>query len=258
MLGNGRALDLVRARAESRPVSHCVRADRRAVGEVSWRRVGADAALEVVSVSAVRHPIFARVFDRIGPMMENEVAQHRAALLAGLSGRVLEIGAGNGMNFRHYPEEVEEVVALEPESYLREKAEQAARHARVPVTVRNAVAASLPLEDGSCDAAVASLVLCSVPDPLRALGELRRVLRRDGELRFFEHVRSDRPRAARLQTGLDRSGIWPRAAGGCHCARDTVAMIEAAGFGIEQIRSLDVGPSWMHTNPHVLGVARAP
>jgi ubiquinone/menaquinone biosynthesis C-methylase UbiE len=211
-----------------------------------------------MSASAVRHPIFARVFDRMSPMMENEVGRHRSALLVGLSGRVLEIGAGNGMNFRHYPASVTEVVALEPESYLRAKAEQAARRAPVPVTVRNGVAAPLALDDGGFDAAVASLVLCSVPDPLRALSELRRVLRRNGELRFLEHVRSDRPRAARLQQRLDRSGIWPRAAGGCHCARDTVAMIDAAGFHIEQIRSVDVGPSWMHTNPHVLGVARAP
>ncbi|HEV7806202.1 MAG TPA: class I SAM-dependent methyltransferase [Solirubrobacteraceae bacterium] len=221
------------------------------------RLVDADAELDAMSASAVRHPIFARVFDRLGPMMEKEVGRHRAALLSGLSGRVLEIGAGNGMNFRHYPAEVTEVVALEPESYLRQKAEQAARLAPVPVTVRDGVAAPLPLEAAGFDAAVATLVLCTVPDPMLALSELRRVLRSDGELRFFEHVRSDRPRAARLQARLDRSGIWPRAAGGCHCARDTVATIEAAGFRIEQIRRLDVGPSWMHTNPHVLGVARA-
>jgi ubiquinone/menaquinone biosynthesis C-methylase UbiE len=210
------------------------------------------------AASPVRHPIFARFFDRLSRLMEREVGEHRQELLAGLSGRVVEIGAGNGMNFQHYPTSVEEVVALEPEAYLRDKAEQTARDAPVRVTVRDGLADPLPLRDREFDAAIASLVLCTVPDPGRALAELRRVLKRGGELRFLEHVRSERPRKARLQDRLDRSGIWPRVGGGCHCARDTLAAIEAAGFHIEQSRSLDFGPSWVITNPHVLGVACAP
>jgi ubiquinone/menaquinone biosynthesis C-methylase UbiE len=208
--------------------------------------------------SPVRHPIFARFFDRLSRLMEREVAQHRHELLAGLSGRVVEVGAGNGMNFQHYPSTVEEVVALEPEAYLRDKAEETARDAPVRVTVRDGLADPLPLQDGDFDAAIASLVLCTVPDPGRALGELRRVLKPGGELRFLEHVRSERPRKARLQDRLDRSGIWPRVGGGCHCARNTVAAIEAAGFDIERVESLEFGPSWIITNPHVLGSARAP
>lgn len=210
------------------------------------------------NASPVRHPIFARFFDRLSRLMEREVGEHRQELLAGLSGRVVEVGAGNGMNFQHYPARVEEVVALEPEAYLRDKAEQAARDAPVRVTVRDGLADPLPLQDREFDAAIASLVLCTVPDPGRALAELRRVLKPGGELRFLEHVRSERPRKARLQERLDRSGIWPRVGGGCHCARDTVAAIEAAGFHIERSRSLDFGPSWVITNPHILGVARAP
>jgi ubiquinone/menaquinone biosynthesis C-methylase UbiE len=208
--------------------------------------------------SSVRHPIFARFFDRLSRLMEREVGEHRQELLAGLSGRVLEIGAGNGMNFQHYPATVEEVVALEPEAYLRAKADAAARDARVPVTVRDGVADPLPLQDDSFDAAIASLVLCTVPDPGSALGELQRVLKPGGELRFLEHVRSDRPRKARIQAWLDRSGIWPRVGGGCHCARDTVGAIDAAGFQIKRVQRIDVGPSWIVTNPHVLGVARTP
>jgi ubiquinone/menaquinone biosynthesis C-methylase UbiE len=206
----------------------------------------------------VRHPIFARFFDRLSRLMEKEVGEHRQELLAGLSGRVVEIGAGNGMNFQYYPDTVEEVVALEPEAYLRAKAKDAAGDAPVPVSVRDGVVDALLLEDEAFDAAIASLVLCTVPDPRSALGELRRVLKPGGELRFLEHVRSDRPRKARIQERLDRSGIWPRVGGGCHCARDTVAAIEAAGFQVDRLRSLDFGPSWVITNPHVLGAARTP
>jgi ubiquinone/menaquinone biosynthesis C-methylase UbiE len=205
----------------------------------------------------VRHPLFARFFTQFSKLMERDLGEYRAELLAGLSGRVLEVGAGNGMNFRHYPATIDEVVALEPEPYMRGKAEEAAASAPVPVDVRAASAYPLPVEDQSFDAAVTSLVLCSVPEPQLALAELRRVLKPGGELRFMEHVRSDLPRKARVQHWADRSGVWPRIAGGCHCARDSGAAIEAAGFRIEQVRSFGLGPAWGITYPHVLGRARA-
>ena len=208
-------------------------------------------------MATVRHPIFARFYERLSRLMEREVGAHRDELLAGLSGRVLEIGAGNGMNFSHYPSAVEEVVALEPEAYLRERAERAALDAPVRVSVGADAAYPLPLEAASADAAVASLVLCTVPDPASALAEMRRVLKPGAELRFMEHVRSDHARKARLQERLDRWGIWPRLGGGCHCARDTVSAIEAAGFRVERLRRFNLGPAWIITNPHVLGVARA-
>ena len=207
--------------------------------------------------SEVRHPVFARFFDRLSRLMEKEAGEHRDELLAGLSGRVVEIGAGNGMNFRHYPPTVHEVVALEPEAYLRAKAEHAALDAPVRISVRGGVAEPLPFEDHSFDAAIASLVLCTVPDPGRALSEAKRVLKPGGELRFLEHVRSDRPRKARLQEWLDNAGVQPRIAGGCHCARDTVRAIDAAGFRIERVRGFALGPSWLYTNPHVIGVGRS-
>lgn len=208
-----------------------------------------------VSTTAVRHPIFARLFDRLSGVMERDLGEHREELLAGLSGRVVEIGAGNGMNFAHYPATVDEVVALEPEAYLRAKAEQAASRAAVPVAVRAGVADALPFEAAVFDAAVASLVLCSVSDPAAALVELRRVLKPGGELRFMEHVRSEHPGKARVQRWSDRSGLWPRLAGGCHCDRDTVAVMTAAGFHIAHVGRYDIGPSWILTNPHVRGVA---
>jgi SAM-dependent methyltransferase len=204
----------------------------------------------------VHHPIFARVFDRLSGSMEKEVGVHRDELVAGLSGRVVEIGAGNGMNFGHYPHTVTQILAFEPEDYLREKARDAARGAPVPVTVEDAPAYPLPLDDGAVDAAVASLVLCSVPDPVAAVAELRRVVRPGGELRFLEHVRSSRPRKARMQQALDESGVWPKLGAGCHCSRDTLRLIVDSGFTVQRVRRLDVGPAFIHTNPHVLGAAR--
>jgi hypothetical protein len=115
----------------------------------------------------------------------------------------------------------------------------------VSVSVRDAVADQLPLEDNCCDTAVASLVLCTVPDPPRALAELR----------FFEHVRSDDPTKARVQTWLQRSGVWPALGGGCHCARDTVSAIKAAGFHIERLEHVTVGPAWGPTNPYAVRTA---
>jgi ubiquinone/menaquinone biosynthesis C-methylase UbiE len=206
----------------------------------------------------VRHPLFARFFTQFSRLMERDLGDRRRELLAGLSGRVLEVGAGNGMNFRHYPTTVDEVVALEPEAYLRSKAKQSAQTAPVPVDVRAAAAYPLPVEDGSFRAAVASLVLCTVPDPQAALAELLRALKPGGELRFMEHVRSDHRRKARVQHWADRSGIWPRIAGGCHCARDTAAAIQSTGFRVEQMRSFGLGPTWGIAYPHILGCARAP
>ena len=203
----------------------------------------------------VRNPLFARIYPRLAQMMEREVGHHRDELLAELSGRVVEVGAGNGMNFGHYPASVEEVVAVEPEPYLRAKAVDAAGAAPLRVTVVDAVADALPFEAASFDAAVCSLVLCTVPDPAATLAEVRRVLRSGGELRFFEHVRGSSPRKARVQAVLDRSGVWPRIGGGCHSGRDTRAAIAAGGFTIERVRDLTIGPAWGLTSPHILGRA---
>ena len=206
----------------------------------------------------VHHPLFARLYARFSPGADRRgQSEHRQETLSKISGRVLELGAGTGLNFRHYPDTVSQVVAVEPEGYLRERAQQAAAGARVPVTVVDAVADRLPFADGSFDAAVASLVLCSVPDQASALSELRRVLRPGGELRFYEHVRPNNPRTAAVCQRLDDWNIWPRLAGGCHTARDTEGAIRAAGFTVERCRRFPFkgGPV---TAPHILGIARRP
>lgn len=205
----------------------------------------------------LNHPLFARFFDRLSRMMEPELGPMRKELLDGLQGRVLELGAGNGANFAHYPSSVQEVVAVEPEPYFRAKATEAAERAAVPVRVQPGLAGELEFDAGSFDAAVCSLVLCSVPDQETALADLRRSLRPGGELRFLEHVLGAGSGKQRLQRGLDRSGLWPRMAGGCHCSRDTVAAVRQAGFDVQRMREVNLGPGWAATNPHVLGVAVA-
>jgi ubiquinone/menaquinone biosynthesis C-methylase UbiE len=204
----------------------------------------------------VRHPVFARLYAAASPGVERKgAAEHRAEMLAGLAGRVIEVGAGNGLNFAHYPPGVTEVVAVEPEPYLRARAEAAARATTTTrVTVIDGVADALPADDGAFDAAVASLVLCTVPDQARALAELRRVVREGGELRFYEHVVGTGPFAA-LQRGLDATRVWPAFAGGCHGARDTQAAIAASGWTIERVRrfAFKAGPVAL---PHIIGAAR--
>lgn len=202
----------------------------------------------------VKHPLFARFYDRFSRAEESELGPLRDEMLEGLSGRVLEVGAGNGLNFAHYPASVRAVVAIEPEPFLRARAELAAAGGSVPVSVRKGLAGQLDLEPGSFDAAVCSLVLCSVPDVKAALDELRRALRPGGELRFLEHVRGKGVKAD-VQRAVDSTRMWPAMVGGCHCSRDTVAAVHAAGFELKRVRSLSVGPGWMFTNPHVLGVA---
>ncbi|MEU0465446.1 class I SAM-dependent methyltransferase, partial [Amycolatopsis sp. NPDC006131] len=184
-------------------------------------------------------------------------AEHRDRALAELSGRVIEVGAGNGLNFAHYPDTVTEIVAVEPEDRLRALAEQAAAHAPVPVRVVAGHADALPAEDGAFDAAVASLVLCSVPDVAGALAEIRRVLRPGGELRFFEHVRSDKRLLGLLQNAI--TPLWSRAGGGCHLNRDTAAAIRAAGFEIAQVDRFSYAPlRFVPRHAHILGRACAP
>ena len=175
---------------------------------------------DTAGMTDLRHPIFARLYPRLDAASEKAGGEaHRAELLDGISGRVLEVGAGYGANFPHYPAAVTEVVALEPEPRLRAMATRAAARAPVPVSVRPGVAEALDLDDTSFDVAVASLVLCSVHDPVRALAELRRVLRPGGELRYYEHIRGRTVRKIRFQRYADLA--WPFIAGGCHVSRST-------------------------------------
>jgi SAM-dependent methyltransferase len=203
------------------------------------------------------HPLFARFLQFSAELSERKgAAEHRRALLAGLRGRVVEVGAGSGVTFRHYPATVEEVIAVEPEPTLRAAARRAASDAPVGVRVVDGLARALPMADGSADAAVVSGVLCSVPDPPAALAELRRVLRPGGELRFYEHVAARRRGGDLLQRAAGAT-FWPRLFGGCDPHRDTVATIRAAGFDVVALRTFTFAPTpWdVFIAPKALGVA---
>lgn len=209
--------------------------------------------------AAGHHPVFARLYASRSEVEEPAQAAHRAALLSGLTGRVLEVGCGNGLNFAHYPPAVTEVVAVEPEPYLRRLAARRAE-ARPGGRVRvvAGTATDLPPEAaGPFDAVVFSLVLCSVPDPGAALDAARERLAPGGELRAYEHVvgAGGLGRRQRLVAPL-----WSLAAGGCRPDRDTEAAI-AARFGIEDVERFDscVGPRWIEglVAPRILVRARS-
>jgi SAM-dependent methyltransferase len=209
-------------------------------------------------VTEVDHPIFSRVLARsMAGAEERGNADHRREVLAGLTGRVIEIGAGTGLNFRHYPQSVTELAATEPEPHLRGIAARAAAKASVPVRVVDWVAERLDAEDQAFDAGVASLVLCSVRDPAKALRELYRVIRLGGELRYYEHVLADTPRLARMQRAVDRFGL-PHLVGGDHVSRETGKLIREAGFEVQDERRFRFRPQPLNVlfEPHILGRAR--
>jgi SAM-dependent methyltransferase len=205
----------------------------------------------------IRPSRFARGYARLAPVMDARgAAAHRAEVLGGLTGSVVEIGCGPGSMFGHYPASVAKVLAVEPDDYLRGLAQQAAVSAPVPVTVVGGSADALPALDGSFDAVVCSLVLCSVPDLLTALAEIRRVLRPGGELRFYEHVRSASLLVGWLEDAV--TPLWKVTAGGCHPNRDTVAAIGDAGFEVTSVRRFGFSPGpGAPRVAHVLGVARS-
>jgi ubiquinone/menaquinone biosynthesis C-methylase UbiE len=184
---------------------------------------------------------------------------HRGRLVPGLRGRVLEIGGGTGANLAFYGPEVKELVIAEPEAPMADRLEARLRsepagsgRARVIRTP----AEQLPLPDASVDAAVATLVLCTVRDPACALAEVRRVLVPGGTLVFIEHVRADEPRLAAWQDRLH--GFHKFTGHGCHCNRRTLANIEAAGFAVTELEHDRMRRTLPIVSPLIVGSAVTP
>ncbi|HVG60409.1 MAG TPA: class I SAM-dependent methyltransferase [Hyalangium sp.] len=162
------------------------------------------------------------------------LTEARKRLVAGVHGRVLEVGTGTGLALPGYPQGVDSITAIDidPEALSR------ARERRPGVQLVMANVQELPFGDRSFDFVISSLVFCSVDDPARGLAEIHRVLDSGGELRMLEHVRSPSPRLARLQDRLTPAWCWM--AGGCRLNRDTFSLVQTAGFEVtHRVQLLD-------------------
>jgi ubiquinone/menaquinone biosynthesis C-methylase UbiE len=210
--------------------------------------------------SVSEHPIFARFYDRITAGTERAgLGEMRRELLESAAGRVLELGAGTGHNLEHYTDAVTELVLAEPDPHMaRRLRERLARHPGIAgrASVINAPAEHLPFDDGGFDAVVATLVFCTVDDPVRALAEARRVLVEGGKLLFLEHVRSARPGLARWQDLLRRP--WGFVAAGCHPNRATDQLLAGAGFWIDSLARGKLPKAPPIVRPLIRGIARRP
>ncbi len=202
------------------------------------------------------NPFFARLWTFLSNHETEEIQRLRTENLAGLTGRVLEVGAGTGSNFAYYPATVTEVVAVEPERRLAPQAQAAAEKVPIPVTVTAGTVENF-LTGGAepFDAVVCSLVLCSVEDPDDVLRQLHSLLHPGGELRFLEHVGSPGLRG-RLQAFADAT-VWPRLMGNCHTHRDTEASIVGAGFEVQVARREPAMPAWLPTPVAEYTIGRA-
>jgi SAM-dependent methyltransferase len=186
-------------------------------------------------------------------------ATRRAALLRDLHGRVLEIGAGTGLNLPHYPGGVDELVLTEPDAGMTARLRRrVAAEGAAPAVVRvvPAPAESLWFPDASFDAVVSTMVLCTVPDPAAVLDEITRVLRPGGRLVLVEHVLAADARLARWQRRLAEP--WAGFADGCRCDRDTVALLRGAGYDVAGLRSATWRGMPRIVRPLVVGSLRRP
>jgi ubiquinone/menaquinone biosynthesis C-methylase UbiE len=202
---------------------------------------------------SLRSRFFAATYDRMSAKSEKAgLASHRQLLLAGASGRVLEIGGGTGANLQYYGRGVEALTLTEPEEPMLKRLQRRARDEAPKATVLRAPAEDLPFEDASFDTAVSTLVLCGVDDQPRALRELRRVLRPGGRLLFIEHVRSGDADEARFQ---DRMNGLNRFVVGCDCNRSTLDSIRAAGFQVTVVQHTVMPKAPRFARPMIVGAA---
>ncbi|MEX2356020.1 MAG: class I SAM-dependent methyltransferase [Thermaerobacterales bacterium] len=201
-----------------------------------------------------RHPIFSFLYDFMTRGAEERMEPWRRRVCGEAAGRVLEIGAGTGLNFAHYDwDRIFELVAVEPDPHMARRARRRAGRLGLPVQIVGAPAEALPFPDRTFDTVTVVHVLCTVPDPARALGEIARVLKEDGQLRLLEHVRSDVPRLARWQDLI--RPLWSFCGGGCRPNRDTGRSVEKAGFEWQEYEffTFPIGPA--AARPHIYGAA---
>jgi ubiquinone/menaquinone biosynthesis C-methylase UbiE len=204
--------------------------------------------------SHIFHPRFAAFYERYARLgSERRLTDPLRQETAGQAyGVVLEVGAGTGLNFSWYrPEQVERVEAIEPDAAMLAYARERISQASVPISLTQASVEALPFADASFDSVVVSLVFCSVEDPAQGLQEIKRVLKPQGTLFLFEHVRSQGAWVARLQDAL--VPLTTRLFGNCHWNRDTAQTVQEAGFAITYVRRLKGGLA-----PHIVLQALRP
>ena len=200
---------------------------------------------------------FAATYDKMNAAVEEEFGgPRRRELLAPLEGDVVEIGSGTGVNIEHYPAAVERLVLTEPDHHMRAKLQARLDASGRSAEIVDAGADALPFPDSTFDAAVVTLVLCTVPDPAAAVREIVRVLRPSGRLVFVEHVRSEHARTARMQDLI--RPLWQVIGRGCNPNRDTLATIRAGGFEVDDVERVIVPhvPSFAHEA--IIGTAHKP
>jgi ubiquinone/menaquinone biosynthesis C-methylase UbiE len=168
-------------------------------------------------------------------MRNRRLLPYRERVLSPARGRVLEIGIGSGLNLPLYGSRVDEVLGLDPAARLIAMARDAAARLKIPVTLIARSAESIPIENASFDTVVSTWSLCSIPDPVAALREMRRVLKPGGRLLFVEHGLAPEENIQRWQNRL--TPVWRRIGGGCHLNRPIRALIESAGFGIVRLET---------------------
>lgn len=181
----------------------------------------------------------------------------REEIVGGAKGRVLEIGCGVGANFRLYNDGAEEVIATEPDPYMLKRARRHLSEAARPIDLRQASAENLPFPDNSFDTVVSTLNMCTIPEPEKALTEFKRVLKPDGQYRFFDHVRYGNAFGAFWQDLI--TPLWRWWGAGCHPNRDIASLIAAAGFQFEHLepfKPVPPLPPMVFARPHIKGVAR--
>jgi ubiquinone/menaquinone biosynthesis C-methylase UbiE len=183
-----------------------------------------------------------------------QIAEQRRRIVPEASGRVLELGFGSGLNLPFYnPSRVEELWGLEPSRAMLNMAEARAADALFPVTFLQAPAEAIPLHSASIDTAVTTYTLCTIPDPLKALREVARLLKPGGLLLFAEHGRA--PDAGVLKWQGRLTPVWKRLAGGCHLGRDIPELLRKGGFEAVQLHcGYIAGPRLVSFN--FLGAAR--
>lgn len=200
--------------------------------------------------------VMAALYDRLTSASEVACLQQwRAELLAGLTGDVLEVGAGTGLNLPWYPPGLTRLVLSEPDRHMRRQLGEKERPANLASwELSDASLDDLPFPADAFDAVVGTLVLCSVPRPAQALAEIHRVLKPGGRFVFLEHVAAeDRPGRLRWQRRVEP--LWKRLAGGCHLTRRTAETIVAAGFAIPDIKRESMRKAWPLVRPTIRGVA---